>query len=690
MKQFYKVLAIVLLLATAAACDTPLPEVPSTSDKVVKISALPAGDFTKATDTAFEVGDALSVFGFKPEVLTVWLNNGKFTKGSDGFASDQDYFWYDGEESSLIMGVYPYSANYSGEQVLSDGVEFCVKSDQSTHAGYTDSDLMVALREATPTTESVVLEFNHTLSKVVIDIDNQTAKTIQEVYLDGVKGNLAYTVANEIVLSGGEGAIKAGELATASEGFTNTYVLIIPPQEVTPTIKIITTDGREYLRPAPNAIVFGSGKVRHLTTTITEQSISAEFDATVNDWSADENVEFKDQTEGGNEGGNEGSDEGGNEGGNEGGDDIPVVEGMTVNPLWSVELVPEFYDEETQTTYYNLIRVLSTDEENGFFVEFFAETYFNESIKPNISEYVSNRAAGLRENLKNYNAENGADFNMLDFRNYHFGLYDMMNILEPGRCVVAMWGMTVEGEVTGLYYISDVIEIKDPATPEYKAWLGTYKLVSADEEKNAVTSMITVTRNVTNESYWIEGWNGIANLVAAKFNPTGGEHGNGAMILYPQTILEDIYIGETHLAKIFFGSFAWLEGGYVVYETEDMLIGQAQWLFEDDTAWAGILPYTYSDAEGTTIKASEIGFFGVLDDGGYTMVTNEIHAFQEDSAISMIRQNTEEPAAVARKHNIFDEGNNGIAKSLDAVKREKQPQPDNYVVGGKKFSAINF
>ena len=56
----------------------------------------------------------------------------------------------------------------------------------------------------------------------------------------------------------------------------------------------------------------------------------------------------------------------------------------------------------------------------------------------------------------------------------------------------------------------------------------------------------------------------------------------------------------------------------------------------------------------------------------------------------MNRVENTEPAAVARKHNIFDEGNNGIAKSLDAVKREKQPQLDNYVVGGRKFSSVNF
>lgn len=889
MKRFYKIFAAVAMVMAMAACgDEPLPGItpPPASDKLVKIEAVPAGDFTKATDTAFEVGDQVSVFGYKSADLAVWLDNGKFTKQQSGFASDQEYYWYEGEEESVLVGLYPYNADITTAGIVAAGVEFSVKSDQSTHKGYTASDLMAAVkRGVTPTEESVTLKFDHLLSKVVIDINNQTSEAISEVYLDGVRGNLSWSLTADAVAEGGVGTIKAGKLATASEGYTDTYVLIIPPQTVAPQLAITSANQEQYTYNAAEGVEFGVGKVRHLTVTITEESISTEFDAIVNDWSADEDVEFSQQGGNGGEevptmklvtiaevlalgtgatigesmvvegvvisnvalnnltskkglyiqdptagvqfyleanhslafgdqvqidlkgatigqyndaiqitgvtldkittlssgniveprfvsiedflankyesqyvaiegvqvvetdlaktwvmGGSHTSitmeDAGGNNflvfsskyatygaqtvaqgsgvimgiaGYNKGNvqlifaqeSDIAgltnarlgdVVGDMTINPLWSVELVPEYYEEETGTTYNDLIRVVSTDEENGFFVEFFDETYYNTAIKPDIKGYVNQRAAGLVEQLNNYNAENNAEFNMLNFRNYHFGPFDQLNVLNPGRVVVAMWGMTIEGEVTGLYYISDVLEVRDPATPEYKAWLGTYKIVGSDDQGQAVTSMITVSRSVVNESYWIEGWNGIGNAIIADFEPTGGEFGNGAIVLYPQTILEDTYVGETHLTKIFFGGIALLEGGYMLFETEDIQIGQAQWLFEDDNSWAGILPYTYQNAEGVAIRASQVGFFGVLDNGDIVGVTNQVHTFREDAGLTMIRQNPEEQSAsmVARKRNLFeDEGNNGIARRISKVRRVNQTI-GNYVVGGKKFNAINF
>ena len=891
MKQLSKIFAAVVMVMAMAACDGQIPEVPTPTPTpnggiLFSITATPSGGFTKATDTAFEQGDAVGVFGFKAD-LSMWLDNAKFTKAESGFKSDKEYYWYEGDEVSRIIGIYPYNADYSSAKLSTEGVEFCVRSDQRTHAGYTASDLMGAVREVAPTKESVVLEFNHLLSKIVIDINNQTTKEIDEVMVSGVKGNYKFSLAGDEV-SGGEGTIKAGKLATPSEGYTDTYVLIIPPQTVAPKLVMTTTDQKQYTYNATEEVEFGMGMVRHIMATISEESISTEFDAIVNDWSADEDVEFSqsgdnenpDQPEvpeavtpiadvlalgvgttiesaviegvvisnmelnnltskkglyiqdasagvqfylasnhefafgdqlkidlsgavvdeyndavqisgvtlekitklsSGNvveprlvsiedflankyesqyvaiEGvqvaeadlsktwvmdGNHTSitieDVNGNNfvvfssryatygtqtvaqgsgllkgiaGLNKGNVQIifaqesdfagltnarlgeveqPVVGDMTVNPLWSAEYVPEYYDEESGETYKDLIHMVSTDENNGFFIEFLPEDYFQSTVAPDVYGYVKNAADYLAQNLEEVNATNGTDWDFTAYTYYKYGLYDMHWIMNPGKWRAAMWGMTTEGEVTGLYYISDVIEVVDPATPEYLAWLGTYKLINGDEEDNAITSIITISRNVANESFWIEGWNGISNRVAVTFNPTGDKSGEGALVLYPQTILEDTYIGETHLTKIFFGGLAILESGYVLFETEDTPMAEIHWLVEGDTHFAVIYPNIYSVGEELTARVSQIGFLGVLDDGNITRVTTEIHTFQEGSGITMLRQNPEQqPSAVARKHNPFEYGNNGAAKRLDQVRRVNQPV-GNYVVGGRKFNAINF
>lgn len=321
MKRFTRLFAVATLIVSAIACtptppDGPVNPVQPGNGPLLKVDAKPAGDYTRATDTAFEVGDSFGLFAIKGEgfdnlttdnfadvllSLEAWITNAKYTKGESGFSGDQEYKWYEGEEVSSFLGLYPYQSGSTAGEVLVSGVDFCVKSDQSTHAGYTASDLMAAYKDGVaPTDQTVTLSFNHLLSKLIVDINNQTGEEISELYVDGVRGNFSYALVNSAP-TGDYGTIKAGELATPTEGYTDTFVLIIPPQSAAPKIAITTTSGKQYTFEAPEELTFGTAKKRQITVTLTTESISTDFDAIVNDWSADESVEFKDQPGAGDE-----------------------------------------------------------------------------------------------------------------------------------------------------------------------------------------------------------------------------------------------------------------------------------------------------------------------------------------------------------------------------------------------------
>lgn len=665
MKTSVKFFALMAMVFAIGACDEMgVPSSPA-SDNLFQIEAVPAGDFTRATDTAFEDGDALSVSVFKGTLMEYWIGNGKFTKTANGFVADQNYYWYEGTDVCTIVGFYPY-ASYTAESILSEGINFCVKSDQSTHAGYTASDLMVSLsNNVAPTTDKVTLTFNHLLSKVVVDVKNETSSEIANVYFDGVQAYYSYSLLGSSI-EGGAGTIKAGQLATPSEGYTNSFALIIPPQVVAPTLAITTVDGKEYKRPASEAIDFGSGKVRHLTATITEESVYIEFDAIVNDWSADEDVEFADQP-------------------NTGGDnpENPENPALQINPNWSATYIPEFYDEESGQTYKDLVEIVSTDENNGFFLEFISEDYYLENIAPDVKGYVNGVAEHLIEYLNDFNAEGGTDYDFTIYTYYKYGLYDMYWIMNPGKWRVAMWGMTTEGEVTGLYYISDMIEVIDPATPEYLSWLGTF--VISEQGESTTTSTITITRNEVNESYWVSGWNNIENSIVAGFDPDGGWEGSSSLEFYAQTVLSDFYVGDTHIVDLYFGGLVTVGDALAPLVTAGDKLAQADWL--GDTNSTFINHYTYS-VDGEEAPVTQIGFLASLDDGGLTYITAEIHSIK--TSLKMNRVENTEPAAVARKHNPLDVGNNGAARPLEEVRKVRKPQTSNYVVGGRKFNAVNF
>lgn len=350
MKKLLSKLALfAAVLFAAASCGEVPPGVDGPIDNsgpLFKITAT-TSDYSRATDTAFEVGDAISVFASKGSVvlpegataqemmdalanLSVWIDNGKFTKGESGFSGDKEYKWYEGEEKSQIFAFYPYNEKWATTDVLLHGVNFCVQTDQTTHKGYTASDLMFAsLTDVAPTEESVQLTFGHLLSKIVVDVKNERTDKVVAAYVDGVQGNYLFEFP-QYSATGDRGTIRAGELATPTEGYTNSFVLIVPPQKVAPKLAFVTDAGEQLTFENTEAEVeFGAGKVRHLTVTITSKSISAEFDAIVNDWSADPDVEFKDQPGQGGSGDDDQPGEGG-------GDDQPGEGGgdqQTINAV---------------------------------------------------------------------------------------------------------------------------------------------------------------------------------------------------------------------------------------------------------------------------------------------------------------------------------------------------------------------
>lgn len=648
MKTSVKFFALMAMVFAIGACDEMgVPSSPA-SDNLFQIEAVPAGDFTKATDTAFEEGDALSVSVFKGTLMEYWIGNGKFTKTANGFVADKDYYWYEGTDVCTIVGFYPY-ASYTAESILSEGINFCVKSDQSTHAGYTASDLMVSLsNNVAPTTDKVTLTFNHLLSKVVVDVKNETSSEIANVYFDGVQAYYSYSLLGSSI-EGGAGTIKAGQLATPSEGYTNSFALIIPPQVVAPTLAITTVDGKEYKRPASEAIDFGSGKVRHLTATITEESVYIEFDAIVNDWSADEDVEFKDPVDDGND------DNNGNTGEEE--------KKMAINPNWRVEYVGDLKDNEGNI-YHNGVLVEANDEEI-FLFRFFHIDYWNSTVKDNLYELVEATGNELADFINDYNQTNGTSHTIVDINGVYQGPYSTYFLLEAeaGQYVATMLGLTAEGKVSGHYAVSDVFEIVGTSEPTpYEVWLGTWKINDGNTE-----SIITLTEDVANESYNMEGWNNVGGIpTKVRYNAE-----NDTLIFYGQTVAENLQdIDGNVIDALYFVGFG---SDGKLYANVDLAV--AAWFRPEESknvAMIGSFAYTYPDSEtGEEINLTfnDVGY--LLESGGKLYyATDVLHTVADGMTMIRVTEPSSAPAITSSK--LIYEGLGAQCRELPTAKAEKR------------------
>lgn len=224
-----KILTFMFAAALLASCQQEENET-TTIDTNGRITIAPI--ITRATEVDFEDTDQIGVtitqsndFVYASNKLMTY-NNGVFTG---------DLLWYpEGNDKSQIVAYYPYDA-------AGAPTSFTVKADQTT--GYGASDLIAASKsDVLPSTNAVVMNFKHILTKLVINVENDTQSDISSVVL---KGSIPTATLDLPALS-----VTADESATATDitaqvvTANKAYRAIVIPQTVAFTLEVVTADGK--------------------------------------------------------------------------------------------------------------------------------------------------------------------------------------------------------------------------------------------------------------------------------------------------------------------------------------------------------------------------------------------------------------------------------------------------------------
>lgn len=289
MKKLTTLATLVMVALAAISCNNREEPTPQTEQKVISV-ATSLYNFTKATDTAFEADDAIGI-----HIVTdnTYLDNAKYTYNGTAWKGEQTNYWYKDESvTSNIYAYYPYTnaGAYSAE-----GYSFTINPDQTTPAGYTASDLMVANTTSKPTAEPVYLNFHHALSKVVININSELEETVSSVMFCDVYGTAQVSLdGTTATASGSKGDVKALNVRDYDVNVKdNVWQLIIVPQaEVSPRLIITTSAQKQYTFDIESATTFAGGKVSTATISLTKESISTSFTTEVTDWTADKELNF--------------------------------------------------------------------------------------------------------------------------------------------------------------------------------------------------------------------------------------------------------------------------------------------------------------------------------------------------------------------------------------------------------------
>ena len=271
----------------AMACGKEPATQPTPEKLSIKLSAS-LYQFTKATDTAFEDGDKISVNIFNPEC---YLYNAQFTYTGGQLTSATPYEWYeDTEVEATVTAMYPASVTMEGFAATQS---FMVYADQSTKVGYAASDLLLATAKAYPTAEAVNLPFKHALSKIVVNVDNQLKEEIADVWFTDVLGAVSFSTADhsDLTATGTAGTIKAYKSGE------NTWQLIVAPQTASPKLALTTVSGKQYTFVLSEEVTFTTGKVSTATVSVSPESIYTAFTPEISDWVADNDLNFSQDDE---------------------------------------------------------------------------------------------------------------------------------------------------------------------------------------------------------------------------------------------------------------------------------------------------------------------------------------------------------------------------------------------------------
>lgn len=285
LKTILSASAVMMIALASCKKDNPVTPVPESKDLDIKVSAS-LYQFTKATDTAFEENDNIGLFILTPET---YLDNAKFTVNNAGaLVPATAYKWYDNKDlEAALAGYYPYNENWT----YGTEMTFTVNADQSTAALYTASDLMLAAAKSKPTEEAVALPFKHVLSKIIVTVDNQLEgdEEIADVYFSEIYGQVTLDPkdATTITSSGSKGTVKA------LKGTGNTWSLIVAPQtEVSPKLIITTKSEKQYTYVLEESVNLNSGKYSTAEVVLNDESIYTSFTASIEDWVADNELNF--------------------------------------------------------------------------------------------------------------------------------------------------------------------------------------------------------------------------------------------------------------------------------------------------------------------------------------------------------------------------------------------------------------
>ena len=270
-------LSISLAVLALAACQKPAQ--PEAAPGKVQIEPV----ITKATEVNFESGDKIGLTISKVNDIQKYADNALLTY--DGSVFSSDLMWYaDAYSESDVYAYYPYSE--SGTPT-----SYAVVLDQT--AGIAQADLMAASKKGVlPTPNAITMVFKHLMTKIVINIDNQSGAEVTAVKLLGGDAACDLDIPNLSVLPASGASNNELTEITAYEAVSGkVWQAIIIPQTVKLSVEVNLSNGKKISQPLAEMTLKSGGQYT-INARLLQDNMSVSASGEIENWTDEGEIEF--------------------------------------------------------------------------------------------------------------------------------------------------------------------------------------------------------------------------------------------------------------------------------------------------------------------------------------------------------------------------------------------------------------
>ena len=276
MKRYLTLALAVLTLAAACQKEESHKPVPG------KIQVEPI--ITKATEVNFEDGDRIGLTVKVEGAAENYAANACFTYAGDLFSGDLD--WYaDIYTPADFYAYYPYDEKGAP-------TSYFQHEDQS--AGIAAADFMMAAKKGVlPSQNAVAMVFKHMMTKLVINIDNQSGAEVETVeVLSGTLGvDLDYENMALLPCSGALPAV-CPQTVTYEAVAGKTWQMIMIPQTA-PLELLVTLSNRTVIRQTLVNTTYRPGGQYTINARILPDNMIVSASGEIENWTDEGEVDFE-------------------------------------------------------------------------------------------------------------------------------------------------------------------------------------------------------------------------------------------------------------------------------------------------------------------------------------------------------------------------------------------------------------